>query len=48
MALLPGVYTAKKKDGTLYYRSSITYKNKQIPPLRIHLKECQGDNFGVS
>ncbi len=30
MALLPGVYTAKKKDGTLYFRSSITYKNKHI------------------
>lgn len=30
MTLLPGVYTAKKKDGTLYYRSSITYKNKHI------------------
>lgn len=30
MALLPGVYTAKKKDGTLYYRGSITYKNKHI------------------
>lgn len=30
MPLLPGVYTAKKKDGTLYYRSSITYKNKHI------------------
>jgi len=26
----PGVYTAIKKDGTLYYRSSITYKNKHI------------------
>ncbi len=26
----PGVYTAYKKDGTLYYRSSITYKNKHI------------------
>ena len=26
----PGVYLAKKKDGTLYYRSSITYKNKHI------------------
>jgi len=25
-----GVYTAYKKDGTLYYRSSITYKNKHI------------------
>ena len=27
---LPGVFTAKKKDGTLYYRSSITYKRKHI------------------
>ncbi len=26
----PGVYTATKKDGTLYYRSSITYQNKHI------------------
>lgn len=26
----PGVYKAVKKDGTLYYRSSITYKNKHI------------------
>ena len=26
----PGVYLAKKKDGTIYYRSSITYKNKHI------------------
>lgn len=26
----PGVYIAKKKDGTTYYRSSITYKNKHI------------------
>lgn len=25
-----GVYTAKKKDGTLYYRASITYKRKHI------------------
>ncbi len=25
-----GVYTAKKKDGTIYYRSSFTYKNKHI------------------
>lgn len=27
---LPGVFTATKKDGTIYYRSSITYKNKHI------------------
>lgn len=28
--MLPGVYHARKKDGTEYYRSSITYKNKHI------------------
>lgn len=28
--LLPGVYTAKKKNGTLYYRSSITFHGKHI------------------
>lgn len=28
--MLPGVYRATKKDGTEYYRSSITYKNKHI------------------
>jgi hypothetical protein len=27
---LPGVYTAKKKDGTIYYRASFTYKSKHI------------------
>ena len=26
----PGVYKTTKKDGTIYYRSSITYKNKHI------------------
>lgn len=30
MNLLPGVYKALKKDGTVYYRSSVTYKNKHI------------------
>lgn len=30
MAKLPGVYTARKKDGSLYYRGSFTYKNKHI------------------
>lgn len=30
MPLLPGVYQAKKKDGTIYYRTSFTYKNKHI------------------
>lgn len=28
--MLPGVYTALKKDGTLYFRASITYRNKHI------------------
>lgn len=28
--MLPGVYEAKKKNGTIYYRSNITYKNKHI------------------
>lgn len=27
---LPGVYAATKKDGTVYYRSSFTWKNKHI------------------
>ena len=30
MNLLPGVYKAKKKDGTIYFRSSITFRNKHI------------------
>ena len=30
MKLLPGVFIAKKKDGTLYYRSSITFRSKHI------------------
>lgn len=28
--MLPGVYLAYKKNGDIYYRSSITYKNKHI------------------
>lgn len=30
MPQLPGVYTAKRKDGTSYYRASITYRAKHI------------------
>ncbi|MDY3854454.1 MAG: hypothetical protein SO170_05815 [Butyribacter sp.] len=30
MALLPGVYQAKKKDGTIYFRSSVTFRTKHI------------------
>ena len=28
--MLPGVYRAQKKDGTIYFRSSFTFKNKHI------------------
>ena len=28
--MLPGVYLAYKKNGTAYYRSSITFQNKHI------------------
>ena len=28
--MLSGVYQATKKNGTIYYRSSITYQNKHI------------------
>ncbi len=30
MAYLPGVYSAKKKDGSQYFRSSITFNGKHI------------------
>ena len=30
MAVLPGIYTARKKNGSIYYRASITYKKKHI------------------
>lgn len=30
MALLPGVYQAQKKDGSIYYRASITFRSKHI------------------
>ncbi|MBE5938456.1 MAG: hypothetical protein E7265_10560 [Lachnospiraceae bacterium] len=30
MEKYPGVFTGKKKDGTIYYRSSFTYKSKHI------------------
>ncbi len=28
--MTPGVYTTTRKDGSIYYRSSLTYKNKHI------------------
>ena len=30
MALLPGVFQAQKKDGSIYYRASITFRSKHI------------------
>lgn len=30
MARLPGVFQAKKKDGSIYYRASITFRSKHI------------------
>ena len=30
MPQLPGVFQAKKKNGSLYYRSSLTYRAKHI------------------
>lgn len=30
MPNLPGVYTAKRKNGTIYYRASVTYRAKHI------------------
>lgn len=30
MSQLPGVYTAKKKNGTIYFRASLTYRAKHI------------------
>lgn len=30
MALMAGVYTTKRKDGSISYRASITYRNKHI------------------
>lgn len=30
ISMLQGVYTAVRKDGTIYYRSNITYKSKHI------------------
>lgn len=30
MANLPGIYTAAKKNGSVYYRASITYRTKHI------------------
>ena len=37
--MLPGVYIAYKKNGTAYYRASITYRNKHISLGSFHTEE---------
>lgn len=39
MKLLPGVYQNKKKNGSTYYRSSITFRNKHISLGSFHTEE---------
>ncbi len=43
--MLTGVYLAKKKDGTLYYRSNITYKNKHISLGSFSSEELAADAY---
>lgn len=51
MKLLPGVYIAKKKDGTIYYRSSITYRNKHISlgsfPIEKQAHEAYKESYNI-
>lgn len=48
---LPGVYTAQKKDGSAYYRSSITFRGKHISlgsfdtPAAAHRAYLDGDSL---
>lgn len=44
--MLPGVYLAKKKNGNIYYRSSITYHNKHIS-LGSYLREIDAHSAYV-
>lgn len=37
--MLPGVYIAYKKNGTAYYRASVTYRNKHISLGSFHTEE---------
>lgn len=49
--MLPGVYQATKKDGSVYYRSNITYRNKHISlgsfstEAKAHEAYCVAGNF---
>lgn len=46
--MLPGVYTAKKKDGTLYYRSSITFSGKHISLGSYALEQKASDAYHLA
>ena len=43
--MLTGVYIARKKDGTTYYRSNITYKNKHISLGSFSSEELAADAY---
>ena len=49
--MLPGVYQATKKDGSVYYRSNITYRNKHISlgsfstEAKAHEAYCVANNY---
>lgn len=43
--MLTGVYISKKKDGTIYYRSNITYNNKHISLGSFPTEELAADAY---
>lgn len=43
--MLPGVFSARKKDGTLYYRASLTYKTKHISLGSFQTEELAADAY---
>lgn len=47
-AMLQGVYTAKKKNGTLYYRSSITFSGKHISLGSYSLEKSASDAYQLA
>ena len=43
--MLPGVFSATKKDGTIYYRASLTYKTKHISLGSFPTEELAADAY---
>jgi len=43
-----GVFSAKKKDGTIYYRASITYKEKHISLGSFKTEEAAGASYALA